>query len=35
MVDAEKYFDGRQAKRVVKKVEGGEVVSYKQPRLPG
>ena len=28
MADAEKYYDGRQAKRVVKIVEGGEIVTY-------
>ena len=28
MVDAEKYFDGRKAKRTVKKVPGGELITY-------
>ena len=35
MVDAEKYFDGRNAKRVVKKVEGGEVVTYNVAAVAG
>lgn len=35
MVDAEKYFDGRKAKRVVKKVEGGEVVTYNVAAVAG
>jgi hypothetical protein len=35
MLDAEKYFDGRKAKRVVKKAAGSEVVTYEVPAVAG
>jgi len=35
LVDAEKYFDGRKAKRLVKKVAGGESISYELAAAAG
>jgi hypothetical protein len=35
MVDAEKYFDGRHAKRVVKQTPGGDVVTYEVAAAAG